>query len=298
MVQKGNKSMKKYVKIAVILAVIMAAIPAAVNLKSFVVPNITEQSENTSIVTDASNESYDLPENLTFLDGESTVTRSAKSLIYSLVGAAVGTDFTADEVKSLTIVYHTYLCRENDNGTLSIDTSDSGVYLNESALKEKFGDSLTTLRSYSDNVYTELIMADGELCDIQSAELTANPYITLAGDYSTTLTFSEEDFCEKISEISTEADISENPRQIIGGFSYNDDGTVNSVVIGGAEISGDSIAQSFGLPSTKFTLVYSLEEFQFTTAYPTVSAGLTAYAAHMMAEQGNTYEEIVNYYYL
>ncbi len=289
--------MRRYIKIIIVLIVIMAAIPAAVNFKSFSVLQAT-QRESATIVTDTSETSYTLPENLTFSDGENTVTRSAKSLIYSLVGAAVGTDFTQDEVKALAIVYHTALCKENDSGTLSIDTSDSSVYLSETELKEKFGDSLTTLRSYTDNVYSQLLITGGKLCGIQSATLTANPYITLAGDYSTELAFSEEEFCEKISEISANADISVNPRQIVGEFTYNDDGTVESVVIGGVEINGSAMAESFDLPSERFTLVYSLEEFQFTAEYPTVSAGLTPYAAHMMSEQGNTYEEILNYYYL
>ncbi len=140
---------------------IMGAIPTLANRSIF--PFGTKVSSlpvSAAIQTD----SIGMPDVLTFTDTSDgkSVTRSAKSVLYSLVGAVCEKDFTPDEVKALCIAYHTQLCIENDRGTLSIDTKDKNVFLTDSELKNKLSSSYTALCSYCDNVYSTLLLSDGK----------------------------------------------------------------------------------------------------------------------------------------
>lgn len=169
--------MKKYIPVLTLIVIAMAAIPAAVNKNIFEgYLNRTDLPVSANVVSGSSD--YTPPDEISFTDLSSgeTVTRSAKSVMYSLVGAAADKDFTADEIKALSIAYHTQLCIESDNGTAAIDTKDSSIFLSESELKNKFGSSYTTLCSYCDNVYDTLLILDGKLCPSYALPICTEEY--------------------------------------------------------------------------------------------------------------------------
>lgn len=304
--------MKKRLLILICLAVFMAIIPVAANIDYFawVFHKETDEYVNASVISDISSAEYAPPENVTFTDksdGEDA-TRSVKSLLRSLIGAVVEGDFEEHEVKALTVAYHTQICFNNDNDCLAIDTSDSTVCLSESELKSKFGSNLTTLCSHIDNVYNCLIMSDGQPSNLNISTLsdnyvensavmrTANPYSSLGSNYIALVSYSAEEFSEKLINLSEEADIS-NPQQAVGEITYDGNGDVKHIVIGGKNFDGKELAAQFSLPSNRYTLVYSLDEFTFTVMQHDTSNFLTPTAAHCMALQSNTYDEIINYYY-
>lgn len=304
--------MKKKLIILLCLALFMAVIPVASNIDYFTFKFNTAANEyvDASVISDLSYVEYTLPENVTFInisDGKE-ITRSVKSVLRSLIGAAVDSDFEEHEVKALTVAYHTQICFNSEKNCLAIDTGNSLAYLNENNLKEKFGNNLTTLYSHIDNVYTRLIMSDGKPVNLNISALfdnytenpdimqTANPYNSLNSDYITLVEFSGKDFSQKILKLNNEADIS-NPSQSIGKISYNSNGDVNSIVIGAIELDGKEIAQEFNLPSKRYTLVYTSDKFIFTVMQHDTSNSLTPAAARFMAQQSNTYDEIINYYY-
>lgn len=305
--------MKKNLAILLALILIMAIIPVASNYEHFIglITSYEEQTAAASVISDIKNSDYKIAENTSFTDKQSgeECSRSTKSLIYSLAGAAADEAFCEDEVKSLAVAYHTQICREGINGTLCIDTADPNIYLSESELKSKFGDSYTTFCSYCDNVYTRIILADGEpanlnLLEISSSQeknaqipITANPYCSLANDYITDIAFDTDTFCEIASTVNNEIDTQTSPQQMIGDITYSDNGEVESIIIGGTTVSGDETAAAFELPYKRFTLVYALDEFQFCVMQNDVTDCLVPVAAHIMAEQGNSFEEIINYFY-
>ncbi len=181
--------MKKYLPVLFLIITAMAFIPVLANHDIFSAYTL---SAATPVSAAISSDSYPIPDTLTFTDlsDGKTVSRSAKSVLYSLVGAACDNDFTADQVKSLCIAFHTQLCIENENGTLAINTKDKSVYLSESELKNKFSSDYTALCSYCDNVYTALLTsADGSLSPANTLSfcskpnntktLVADPYDTL-----------------------------------------------------------------------------------------------------------------------
>ena len=157
--------MKKYIPVLTLLIIAMADIPAVVN-KDIFSQYTSQKAQPASANVVFGSSDYAVPDDIVFTDLSSgdTVTRSAKSVIYSLVGAAADNDFTADEIKALSIAYHTQLCIESSDGTAAIDTKNGSIFLSESELRNKFGSSYTTLCSYCDNVYDVLLISDGSLC--------------------------------------------------------------------------------------------------------------------------------------
>lgn len=306
--------MKKQIAFLGCLIAFMAFIPVAVNsecLTELFDFNIKQAVTASSVIINTQNGDYTPPESIIFIDKSSDkeYERSTKSLIYSLVGAVVDENFCENEVKSLAIAYHTQLCNESENQTLYIDTTDKSIFLQENELKNKFGNSYTTLCSYCDNVYSSVIMKDNVpanlniplLCDNEDNNTTispkANPYASLTHDYTTTLTFSEDEFCEKIKAINANMDTNVAPQQMVGNITYSSSGETESVIIGGLGIGGGDIVKAFSLPYGRFSLLYSLGEYQFTVLQNDVTERLTPTMAHLMAEQGNTFDEILNYCY-
>lgn len=185
--RKGRIHLKKYLPVLSIVMTAMAAIPAVLNHDVFTYCSAAAQP----VAAEISSREYPLPDSVTFTDisdGQS-VTRSTKSVIYSLVGAVCEKDFIPDEVKALCIAIHTQLCIENESGTLAIDTKDKSIYLSDSELKNKFSSDYTALCSYCDNVYSTLLLSDGRPVPIftlpfcstkeRTSPPIADPYDTL-----------------------------------------------------------------------------------------------------------------------
>lgn len=304
--------MKKRVTILLSLIIIMAVIPIAANLDHFSFGIHSERNENASIsvLSDISNQSYCPPENISFInksDGKE-ISRSVKSLLRSLIGAVVDSNFLEHEVKALTVAYHTQLCFNSEKNNICINTSDNSIYLSEQDLKNKFDTEFTTFCSYIDNVYNCLVLTEGKptnlnistffSSDVENTNIpfTANPYNSLNSDYITLVSYDTEEFTDKIHLLKKEADISE-AKNTVGEIKYDKKGDVKTLTIGGIELSGDEVADFFSLPTKRYTLVYSKDKFTFTVMQHDSLNTLTPKTVRRMSEQSNTYQEIINYYF-
>ncbi len=189
---KGIINMKKYSYILIFLLILMACIPLSAN-KNIMRDIFCGKTPDTAEVFADSIQtgSYTIPDNITFTDTSANTlcTRSTKSLIYSMTGALVDNDFFEQEVKAFAVACQTRICYEYENGTFSINTKDSTVFLNENELKNKFGSDVTLFRSYCDNVYNNIITQNGKPCnlfaessDIQQQTVSAaDPFSDLSG---------------------------------------------------------------------------------------------------------------------
>ena len=304
--------MKKYVTPLLTLILIMAVIPTAahVNLLGTLLSHTNStEAVNNSIVAASKDSRYNIPENLTFTDtgtGKET-SRSAKAIIHSIVGAVVDKVFTENEVKALAVAIHTQLCHENDSHALMIDTKNSHIFLNESNLKDKFGENYTTLCSHCDNVYSELILISDKPADMNIEYLKNNPdpgdnviykaapFNTLSGDYSVTVSVDKDNFFDTLKKLNPDINTDTSPQKAVGEITYLNSGEVDAVNICGVRFSGSEIAAAFSLPYRRFTLIYSLNKFMFTSLRCDISDCITPAAAKFMSRQGNTYTEILGY---
>lgn len=69
------------------------------------------------------------------------------------------------------------------------------------------------------------------------------------------------------------------------------------VSVGEVRMSGESFRQALGLPSASFTLVKEKNQLLFTCRGMGHGMGLSQYGADVMAEEGKSWRDILNYYF-
>ena len=89
----------------------------------------------------------------------------------------------------------------------------------------------------------------------------------------------------------------EDPALWPGTVSYDRAGRVAGMMLAGVWVRGDDLRELFSLRSTDFTLVWTGEGFRFTVAGYGHGVGMSQYGAELMAEAGESWQEILSHYY-
>lgn len=118
-----------------------------------------------------------------------------------------------------------------------------------------------------------------------------------AAPYSDTLDVSEEDFRQTISTLCPDADLSGPKSGWLGKVTYTVGGGVDTIGIGGANLTGLSLRSAFSLRSTQFTLEPTEDGFRFHTLGYGHRVGMSQYGANAMAEDGADFVKILQHYY-
>lgn len=74
-------------------------------------------------------------------------------------------------------------------------------------------------------------------------------------------------------------------------------GYVKTIQVGNLSLSGDDLRYLLNLPSSCFTVKADEKDISFTTKGIGHGVGLSQYGADVMASEGKTYKEILEYYY-
>lgn len=107
-----------------------------------------------------------------------------------------------------------------------------------------------------------------------------------------TLIFTRDDFGQSLG-----IELTENDSQWLGPVSYTDGGGVETMVIGGHSYTGVQLRALLGLRSTAFQMETEGENILVTTRGYGHRVGLSQYGANKMAEQGSTWQQILQHYY-
>jgi len=83
----------------------------------------------------------------------------------------------------------------------------------------------------------------------------------------------------------------------ITDIAYTESGRVAHLTIGGVQIRGTELRSMFGLRSTAVSIEVTDEDIIFTTTGYGHGVGMSQYGAHIMAQNGKTYREILSAYY-
>ena len=113
----------------------------------------------------------------------------------------------------------------------------------------------------------------------------------------TTVEVSPEDFAASVRRLYPDAALSGEPGSWLGALTRTDGGRVQSLMIGGKEVSGTALRSLFSLRSTDFDLAYADGRFIFTVRGYGHGVGMSQYGANVMARQGESYDEILSHYY-
>lgn len=124
-----------------------------------------------------------------------------------------------------------------------------------------------------------------------------NPGAEESPKYKGSVTVSAEDFRKTLKKSYPDADLSSNPSEWFKNSTRSNAGTILSVYVGGKKMSGNSIRSLFGLNSANFTVEATDDSITFNTVGYGHGIGMSQYGAKYMADSGNTYDEILKWYY-
>jgi len=112
-----------------------------------------------------------------------------------------------------------------------------------------------------------------------------------------TVELTTEEFRRGVLSLAPEAELSGPAEQWLGQRNADASGRVESLEIGGQQLSGLALRQLFGLRSTNFTLEQTESGFVFHVLGNGHGLGMSQYGAELMAGDNHDYADILAHYY-
>lgn len=248
----------------------------------------------------------------------------ANEYIFGVVAAEMPALYNDEALKAQAVASYTFACyRRAENKDkeydLSTDFNTDQSFITEEKAREKWGDKAdeycNKLKNAIEEVKNLAVTYDGkpilavyhavssgktEDCknvwggDYPYLKATASPGDTLAPDYISKATFSEEEVKKKLSEKCV---ISGEPTDYFKSLKRTSSGTVTSAEVCGSTLSGSEIRALFSLRSSNFEVRCKDDEFCFTVYGYGHGVGMSQYGADYMAKQGSDFKEILLHYY-
>ena len=260
------------------------------------------------------------------LDKDSgTVTKmTAEEYIFGVLAAEMPALYDEEALKAQAVAAYTFaLNRQTENADKDYDiTTDMGTdqsFITEEKAREKWGDKADEycdkLKGAVKEVEDFAITYDGkpilavyhaissgktEDCknvwgkEYPYLKAVASPGDSLAPDYISKAVFSADDLRDKLSKT---VKLSGEPKDYFGKAERTDSGTVKSIEVCGADLSGGEIRSALSLKSSNFEISYKDGEFVFTVYGYGHGVGMSQYGADCMAKQGSDFKEILLHYY-
>lgn len=248
---------------------------------------------------------------------------SVEDYLFSVVAAEMPALYETEALKAQTVAAYTYAMRKAEASDKDYDiTDDSSVdqaFTSRDKAREKWGENADTyeekIRSAVKSVLYETVTYNGKLilaayhaissgktenaADIWGGEYSYLVSVESAGDklspnYLSIVTFTEEEFKEKLSDLVS---LSGDAASWFGDIGKTDSGSVMTAVVGGKAVSGGEIRKALSLRSSNFDLSYADGAFTFTVRGYGHGIGMSQYGAHYLAQQGKNYKEILLHYY-
>lgn len=246
-----------------------------------------------------------------------------------VVAGEMPASFEPDSLMAQAVAARTYIlyrmghaCENHPDCDVCGDSACCKAYLDEHALREKWGDNYDiNMKKITDactNTDGQYLCFDGEPIQAtfhsSSAGVTedsaniwkAAPYLVSVDspedaddvpNYITTVEVSPGDFASTVCDIFPSADLSGDPSDWLGDMIRNGSGRVDAVTLGNTAVSGTALRDLFELRSTAFTLEYTGFSFLFTVTGYGHGVGMSQYGANVMASRGVAWQEILEHYY-
>lgn len=242
------------------------------------------------------------------------------SYVTGVVLAEMPADFDAEALKAQAVVARTYaLKRETRNkkhpdavctnasccqGYISADEylNNKGTLENLRKIEEAVEQTKNLVLVYngklieatyfscSGGVTEDAVAVWGE--DIPYLKSTKSPGEENAAHYTDTVRFTVDEFKDRLDLQATG-----EPHAWIGDITYTNGGGVDTITIAGKPYSGVELRSLLGLRSTAFSMTIIGTTVVVTTRGYGHRVGMSQYGAEAMAVQGNTFDQILQYYY-
>ena len=116
-------------------------------------------------------------------------------------------------------------------------------------------------------------------------------------NYYSQETFTLTEFKELFIANYPTANLSGSPSNWFTNIQQTENGTVQSLQVGGISLTGSELRTLLGLRSASFTISFSDDAVTFSVTGYGHGVGMSQYGANVLAQQGKTYREILTWYY-
>ncbi len=241
----------------------------------------------------------------------------------------IETNIPNEAIKAQAVAIHTYYSYLRSNSRAEKKEYDFEcnskiweTYVSKEELKEKWGETFDeSYKIISDSVKqvnNAFVLYDDNLCMTKYFKISSgntnsykeiygidvpylisipSPFDTVANNYKIKKDFSADELNNavktKFKDYKPNTDINKN----ISDINKNDYGTVLNLTLGNTKITGKELADLLELRSSTFEVTISNNKYTFTTYGYGENIGMSQFGACKMAEQGNSYIEILQYYY-
>ena len=320
--------MKSYTVICFFLSLAMILFPLVsvekatdVFQKEFLV---TEESQTTK-QEDTKNENSTVK--VMNANSKNITEMSIEEYLVGVIAEEVNAAYHEEAIKAQIIAAHTKLeyTKTHKNSDLAeADITDSASthqgFLTEEEQREKWGESYKIyhekiakcVKEVKDIILTyngEPINAvfhaisNGQTENASDVWGGSYPYLVSvqsAGDklspaYNSEVTITSDDFKKKMADSG--AKLGDEPSKWVKKVTNTDTGMVKEIVIGNKNFKGTEIRKIFGLRSSTFAVKYENKGFVFTVCGYGHGVGMSQYGANYMAQQGFSYNQILEHYY-
>lgn len=241
--------------------------------------------------------------------------------VTSVVASEMPADFESEALKAQAIAARTYLVNhlqhhEDEEEVVITDTTEHQVYKNDTELQALWGNDY---QWKMDKIKEAVVATKGEVITYEEEPITptffsmSNGYTEDAKDYwgddlpylkSVESKWEEDNphFTEQkiigVSEVGENLGVALSPdEQAAIDLERTDTNRVKKVTLNDTSFTGKELREKLGLRSNDFSIQQKNDHFIFTTKGYGHGVGMSQYGANGMAEEGKSYEEIIQYYY-
>lgn len=239
-----------------------------------------------------------------------------ETYIIGVVAAEMPASFNIEALKAQAVAARTYAMKKASQGiTLKNSTADQ-VYKTADQMKATWGASFSTYYNKVKNAVNAtkglVLKYNGAYIDAQYSSMTngktelpeyvwsfSRPYLqcvsstwdTKVSNFQVTKTFTYEKVSSALGQTITQDTNIEILSRTVSD-------RVDKIQIGNKTYSGTKLRSLLGLRSTDFSISLNSSNIEITTKGYGHGVGMSQYGAHMAANEGYTYRQILNHYYV
>ena len=235
--------------------------------------------------------------------------------LIGVVAAEMPALFELDALRAQAIAARTYAMRILEHDDYILDTVMHQVFLDDDQLRERWGDAFelhfSTIEeavmstqgmviTYDDQLITPMFfaMSSGATENSEDVFLTARPYLrsVASSGYEDHANFAvEEGFT--IEDLRVAFEDNEITAESVTILQTSVGGNVKQIQMGRETFSGRDVREILGLRSAAFSIESVSGGLIFTTYGNGHGVGMSQHGAHIMAQNGYDYTEILQHFY-
>ena len=326
---------RQSVTVGLILTVVLCTIPVVLspqpltwNLEDVPTATLPKKKVESEDEIAMPSSQWDKEREIKLLRGDGTVDiLNMEEYLWGVVAAEMPASFHVEALKAQAVAARTYTATKQESlkhetGMLCDDSTCCQAYVDREVAVARWGleakgyiekiqtavamtDSLGIL--YEDEPIEALFFASAAGQTVDAVEVWGNSVDYLVGvdspegtevpNYHSEVTLKKSEVERIILEKYPGSNLGKDFTQWIGDVSITSSGSVSSLNVGGVVLTGGQVRTLFGLRSASFTYKWEGETLIFDVTGHGHGVGMSQYGANTMAKEGNTFQEILTWYY-